>query len=228
MHAAGKWIFLLGLCCKESPYVRKWYMTDIVLIFSKTNRFPLMSRNNNYWRVMLSAHFVLAKSLVILKAITKRICFHVQCQLASLARKRVKFACICQKPTTGLQNDFSSFRWIFVIFACLSFSSFFVFLHLFNSFLFLFLYSLSILNTISFLFLVISIVRPQSGFYRFFLQFLSNPSSETSDRKLGNYIFCIWEAQLEMHTLDRLFILTTFWKEHSAHLVLLALLQCGI
>lgn len=117
---------------------------------------------------------------------------------------------------------------IFVIFACLSFSSFFVFLHLFNSFLFLFLYSLSILNTISSLFLVISIVRPQSGFYRFFLQFLSNPSSETSDRKLGNYIFCIWEAQLEMHTLDRLFIPTTFWKEHSAHVVLLALLQCGI
>lgn len=67
-------------------------MTNIVLIFSKTNRFPLMSRNNNYWRVMLSAHFVLAKSLVILKAITKRICFHVQCQLASLARKRVYYS----------------------------------------------------------------------------------------------------------------------------------------
>lgn len=114
---------------------------------------------------------------------------------------------------------------IFVIFACLSFSSFFFFLQLFNFFLFVFLHSLSILK-ISFLFLVISIVRPQSCFYRsFFLQFLSNPSS---DRKLGNYIFCIWEAQLEMHTLDRLFILATFWKEHSAHLVLLALLQCGI
>lgn len=116
---------------------------------------------------------------------------------------------------------------IFVIFACLSFSSFFFFLQLFNFFLFVFLHSLSILK-ISFLFLVISIVRPQSCFYRFFLQFLLNPSSETSDRKLGNYIFCIWEAQLEMHTLDRLFILATFWKEHSAHLVLLALLQCGI
>ena len=56
---------------------------------------------------------------------------------------------------------------IFVIFACLSFSSFFFFLQLFNFFLFVFLHSLSILK-ISFLFLVISIVRPQSCFYRFF------------------------------------------------------------
>lgn len=64
---------------------------------------------------------------------------------------------------------------IFVIFAYLSFSSFFFFLHLFNSFLFLLLYSLSILNTISFLFLVISIVRPQSCFYRFFCNFCQTP-----------------------------------------------------
>lgn len=182
-------------------------MTDIVLIFSKTNRFPLMSRNNNYWRVMLSAHFVLAKILVILKAITKRICFYVQCQLASLARKRKYFACICQKPTTRGSRT-TSLPFVDFCHFCVPLLFFFL-LQLFNSFLFLFLY-LSIL-TISFLFLVISIVRPRSCFYRIFFQFLSYPSS---DRKLilGLYICCLWQAQLEMHALHRLFIPAIFGK----------------
>ena len=72
---------------------------------------------------------------------------------------------------------------IFVIFACLSFSSFCFFLQLFNFFLFVFLYSLSILK-ISFLFLVISIVRPQSCFYRFFLAIFVKPLQRPEVRQL--------------------------------------------
>lgn len=197
-------------------------MTDIVLIFSKTNRFPLMSRNNNYWRVMLSAHFVLAKILVILKAITKRICFYVQCQLASLARKRKYFACICQKPTTRGSRT-TSLPFVDFCHFCVPLLFFFL-LQLFNSFLFLFLY-LSIL-TISFLFLVISIVRPRSCFYRFFFSIFVIPIQrpEVNIRPLHLLLMTSSARNARItpfvHPCDIL-------KEHSAHLVLLALLQWG-
>lgn len=141
-------------------------MTDIVLIFSKTNRFRLLHRINNYQRVMLSAHFVLAKSLVILKAITKGICFSVQCQLASLARKRVQFVCICQKPNAGLRGSRTT-SLPFVDFCHFCLPLLFFFLQLFNSFLFLFLHSLSIL-TISLLFLVIFNCTSSKLFLQFF------------------------------------------------------------
>lgn len=224
MHVAGKFLFLLGLCCKESPYVRKWYMTDIVLIFSKTNRFSLMSRKNNYWERHVVGSFYASQKFSHIKSNNKTDMF-LCAMSAGIVSAEARIVRLHLSEAYQGAPEPLLFLLIFVIFAYLSFSPFFFLLQLFNSFLFLFVYSLSI-HTISFLLLVISIVRPQSCFYRFFFQFLSYPSS---DRKfiLGLYIFCLWEAQLEMHALDRLFIPATFWKEHSAHIALLALLQCG-